>query len=134
VFKDYFGQFISTTSIIMATILVYEDDLHLQELLVQVVRKDFKIFIGQKPHQLKEEVQETGASLILLDNMLEPAEAKEILREYRSEIDSPVPVVLFTASAQGASIAEFIEADDYIAKPFQLLELRAKLRKLTQKK
>ncbi|WP_247236252.1 response regulator transcription factor [Telluribacter sp. SYSU D00476] len=117
----------------MSVILVYEDDLHLQELLVQVVRKEFTVCIGKDPQQMQEEVNEVGPALILLDNMMEADVAKEVLADYRAETPSPIPVVLFTAHANGASIAEYIGADDYIAKPFQLLDLRKKLRELAKK-
>jgi len=66
--------------------------------------------------------------LILLDIMLPGANGLEVLRRLR-EVDADVPVLILTARGEEADkvLGLTLGADDYISKPFNLGELRARI-------
>jgi DNA-binding response OmpR family regulator len=66
--------------------------------------------------------------LILLDIMLPGANGLEVLRRLR-ELDADVPVLILTARGDEADkvLGLTLGADDYISKPFNLGELRARI-------
>jgi two-component system, OmpR family, alkaline phosphatase synthesis response regulator PhoP len=66
--------------------------------------------------------------LILLDIMLPGTNGLEVLRRLR-EIDADVPVLILTARGDEADkvLGLTLGADDYISKPFNLGELRARI-------
>ena len=66
--------------------------------------------------------------LILLDIMLPGTNGLEVLRRLR-EVDADVPVLILTARGEEADkvLGLTLGADDYISKPFNLGELRARI-------
>lgn len=66
--------------------------------------------------------------LVLLDVMLPGMNGFEVLRRLR-ELDAEMPVIVLTARAEDADkvLGLQLGADDYIAKPFNLPELRARI-------
>ena len=67
-------------------------------------------------------------NLILLDIMLPGTHGLEVLRRLR-EVDADVPVLILTARGDEADkvLGLTLGADDYISKPFNLGELRARI-------
>lgn len=72
---------------------------------------------------------ESSYALVVLDLMLPGKNGLEILRELRAR-DTATPVLLLTAKADEADKVVGLElgADDYVTKPFGLLELMARIR------
>lgn len=72
--------------------------------------------------------------LILLDLMLPGLDGLEVCRRLRSE-GCERPVLILTARGQEADIVRGLEAgaDDYLAKPFGLAELRARIHALLRR-
>ena len=71
---------------------------------------------------------------ILLDLSLPELDGLEVLQRLRSD-DSHTPVLVITARGQVTEKVVGLEAgaDDYLAKPFDLLELEARLKVLTRR-
>jgi len=71
---------------------------------------------------------EKAPDLILLDIMLPGVNGLEVLRRLR-EVDADVPVLVLTARVEEADkvLGLTLGADDYISKPFNLGELRARI-------
>lgn len=71
---------------------------------------------------------ERQPDLVLLDVMLPGVNGLEVLRRLR-EVDAEMPVIVLTARGEDADkvLGLQLGADDYIAKPFNLPELRARL-------
>jgi len=67
-------------------------------------------------------------NLVLLDIMLPGANGLEVLRRLR-QVDADVPVLILTARGEEADkvLGLTLGADDYISKPFNLGELRARI-------
>lgn len=76
-------------------------------------------------------VREHGYDVILLDLGLPGLSGLEILRRLRQRGD-PVPVLILTASGDLKDRVQGLNAgaDDYLPKPFELVELEARLRAL----
>ena len=69
-------------------------------------------------------------SLVLLDIMLPSLNGIEVLRRIRRESEVPVIVVTARADTETAVTALDTGADDYIAKPFAIEELLARIRRM----
>jgi DNA-binding response OmpR family regulator len=67
--------------------------------------------------------------LVILDWILPDLDGIEILRRIRSGPFASLPVILLTAKGELTSRLEGLEAgaDDYIAKPFNMKELQARI-------
>ena len=77
------------------------------------------------------EMQQEKADLILLDLMLPGENGLSILRELKTRSDTMgTPVILITAKDGEDDVVQGLElgADDYIAKPFGIMELIARVK------
>ncbi|MGN0185601.1 MAG: response regulator transcription factor [Aristaeellaceae bacterium] len=77
------------------------------------------------------EMQQEKADLILLDLMLPGENGLSILRELKTRRDTMgTPVILITAKDSEDDVVQGLElgADDYIAKPFGIMELIARVK------
>jgi DNA-binding response OmpR family regulator len=109
-------------------ILVVDDDVELCELVAEYLEPD-----GYKVEAVHEGL--TGLTralsgehvLVVLDYMLPGLNGFELLRQIRAQ--SRVPIVMLTARGDATSriVGLQIGADDYLAKPFDPLELVARI-------
>ena len=74
-----------------------------------------------------------GYDLIILDLMMPRKDGLEACQEIRSF--STVPIIMLTARSEGADLLMGFEsgADDYMTKPFNILELKARVRALLRR-
>ncbi|MGX6441690.1 response regulator transcription factor [Neobacillus sp. K501] len=122
-----------------AKILVVEDELPIRKLIVfNLQRSNYKVIEtgnGQEAIQL---VKEQSPSLVILDLMLPDLDGFEICTKLRESYPE-LPIVIVSARGQDMEKIMGLElgADDYIVKPFNPLELvariRSVLRRTTQK-
>jgi len=77
--------------------------------------------------------KENRYDLIILDLMLPELDGLTVCRKIREE--SNVPVVMLTAKSEGRDKLIGFEygADDYISKPFDILELKARIRAILRR-
>ena len=115
-------------------VLVAEDDLTSRILLVSVLRKwGFEPVVAEDGEEALALLEGPGAArLVLLDwsmPRVDGVEACRRLRE-REDPDDPPYVVLLTGRSEKESIVEGLEAgaNDYVTKPYDNEELRARLR------
>ena len=115
-------------------VLVAEDDLTSRTLLVSVLRKwGFEPVVAEDGEEALTLLEGPGAArLVLLDwsmPRVDGVEACRRLRE-REDPDDPPYVVLLTGRSEKESIVEGLEAgaNDYVTKPYDNEELRARLR------
>jgi len=111
-------------------ILVVDDDRQLQENLCTFLSSNgfetVSLFSGQR---VLEAISKERPSAILLDVMLpDGADGFEIVRRIRQRFD--LPVLMLTARGKEIDTVVGLEsgADDYLAKPFRMLELLARIR------
>ena len=114
----------------MPDILIVEDDININNLLCEVLRKAGymceQAFSGTEAKLLLD-IKEKAYTLVLLDLMLPGASGEEVLKEIRKQ--GRLPVIVLTAKD---SIDDKIGvltngADDYITKPFEIREVLARI-------
>jgi DNA-binding response OmpR family regulator len=75
-------------------------------------------------------IRKVHPDLVLLDVWMSGADGREICRELkRDEKTSGIPVIIFSANKDTEQIAKEYDANDFIAKPFQMSELLSKIAK-----
>ncbi len=114
-------------------ILVAEDDPISRHLLEAfLVKWGYEVIVAADGVEARRVLQHDNApNLALLDWMMPGTDGVEICREVRKRAAEPYTyILLVTAKGQKQDILEGLEAgaDDYLAKPFDPQELRARLR------
>ncbi len=113
----------------MTTILLVEDDPALRRALRTMIRsRDLEVAEAGTGEEAVVLASGGAADLIVLDLGLPDVDGLEVLRRIRTF--SGVPVIVLTAHHQQAEKIRALDAgaDDYITKPFDVDELRARVR------
>ena len=111
----------------MAHILAIDDDKAMLALIKNVLKKDGHDVdcISKITADLKERL--TAYDLILLDVMMPDADGYALCREIRDLTDSPILFLTARSLEEDVDFGFSVGADDYIKKPFSILELRARI-------
>ena len=122
-------------------IYLVEDDESIRELVVYTLKSqdlDAKGF--EKPSLFWKELDKELPSLILLDIMLPEEDGISILKKLRARPDTrKLPIIMLTATGSEYDTVLGLDsgADDYIPKPFRMMELisriKARLRRVEDK-
>lgn len=117
------------------TALVVEDDADVGQLLQFILEREGYLVTHLRDGRqaLARIAQGSPTRLVVLDVMLPHASGHELLAALRAHADwKPVPVVMLTAKAQEGDIVKALDAgaNDYMVKPFQPAELKARIRRL----
>ena len=117
------------------TALVVEDDPDIGKLLQWVLQREgFEVTLIADGRLAAERVASAEPTqLVLLDVMLPQVSGYDILATIRQrEAWSGIPVIMLTAKSQEKDIVKALDmgASDYMLKPFQPAELRARVRRL----
>ena len=118
-------------------IYVLEDDESIRELIIYTLN-------GQKmeakgfstPSEFWEAISEKVPSLVLLDIMLPEEDGFSILEKLRAApATKRLPIIMLTAKGSEYDIVRGLDigADDYIPKPFRMLELLSRIRALLRR-
>ncbi len=119
----------------MSRILVVEDSADLADGIAENLRfEGYDVRIAPDGSQGLALAREWPADLVILDLMLPIKDGYEVLRELRSG-GSRVPVIILSARAEEADkIKGFrLDADQYVTKPFGVLELLERVRSLLRR-
>lgn len=110
-------------------IYVVEDDKSIRNLVLYALsEKDYQVRGFEDGLNVVEAVREESVDLLILDIMLPEKDGIEILKEIREF--SNVPVIMLTARTDEFDKVLGLEsgADDYITKPFSILELISRVK------
>ena len=114
----------------MRRVVIADDDPVSREILSSLLVKwHYQVLAAEDGREAMELIRaQTGPVLAVLDWMMPGLEGTEICRRVR-EINKSIYVILLTARSSKERIVEALEAgaDDYLAKPFDKDELRARL-------
>lgn len=117
-------------------ILIVEDDIYLREGLCELLTKEgYEPISAECCAEAKVLFCEVGFELIILDVMLPDGNGLELCSFFRlSDVD--VPILFLTACDEELQIVRGLDAgaDDYVTKPFRLLELLSRIRALLRRK
>lgn len=115
-------------------IYVVEDDMAIRNLVTYAfTEKGYEVKSFEDGHSIVEEIKENPCELLLLDLMLPGKDGISILNEVREFSD--VPVIILTAKTDEFDRVLGLEsgADDYITKPFSILELLSRVKAILRR-
>jgi two-component system, OmpR family, KDP operon response regulator KdpE len=114
---------------VKATILVIEDDAQIRKFLrATFVAEDYRLFEAVTADEGMREAAARLPDLILLDLGLPDKDGLEVLQRVREFSKAPVLVLSARGQEKDKIAALDLGADDYIAKPFAVGELMARVR------
>ncbi len=119
----------------MAKVLVIEDNADLAfGLRTNLEIEGYDVIVAEDGERGLQLARETSPNLIVLDLMLPRVDGYQVLRELRREA-SPIPVLILTARDEEADkvLGLRLGADDYVTKPFGVLELLARVEALLRR-
>jgi len=118
-------------------ILVVEDDRHISELLeFNLLKQGYRVLTAETGTEGLKLALEKTPSLVVLDVMLPQLDGVSVLRKLReSEKTRQTPVLMLTAKTDESDILVGLElgADDYMAKPFSVKEVIARIRAILRR-
>ncbi|MBB6454476.1 DNA-binding response OmpR family regulator [Salirhabdus euzebyi] len=116
-------------------ILVVEDEEPIRKLVIfNLVRSNFEVLEAGDGREALQIIKENTPSLVVLDLMLPDMDGFEICSRIR--VDYPnLPIIIVSAKGQDMEKIMGLElgADDYIVKPFNPLELVARIRSVLRR-
>ena len=115
-------------------LLAVDDEMGVRESLKMVFCKDYRLLEAESVEAAIRKVQEEKPEIVLLDVLMPKTDGIEILRQIKT-INPGCEVIMLTGmnSHQLAAKAMDFGAFDFIAKPFDVVELRKKVNKALEK-
>lgn len=112
-------------------VLVADDEAEVRSVVARALRADGHAVTTAEDLQAARRRVSEGIDLLVLDLRLADGFGLELCRELRAE-GASIPILLLTALSQVALRVEGLDAgaDDFLAKPFAVAELRARVRAL----
>ncbi|MBM3293189.1 MAG: response regulator [Candidatus Aminicenantes bacterium] len=114
-------------------ILVIDDNPEILKLMKLLLQDGFDLDFALSGREGLQILRDRGSDLVLSDIMMPEMDGYALCREIKADESlRHTPVILVTARSGAEMLAEGIEsgADDYIAKPFNAVELKARIRAL----
>ena len=110
-------------------VLVADDEQRITKLVSMALTDEgFRVVTASGGEEALAKAEEVRPDIVLLDIVMPDLDGIEVMRQIREH--RPVPVILLTAKGSAPDKAKGLDlgADDYIAKPFHLDELAARVR------
>lgn len=110
-------------------ILVVDDEPDILEFLAVILDEEGYTVVTTDKSEYVEKLHNGGLpDLILLDIFLSGKDGREIVKHLkRQEETKQIPVIMFSAHPSAGSTARAAGADDFLAKPFDIDDLLAKV-------
>lgn len=112
--------------------MICDDDQGILEMM-EMIMEDYGYDVCTEANsmQLIKTMEREKPDLLLLDIWMPVLSGDQVLKNLRaSSAFQFLPVIMYSASAEGAVIAKKSGSDDYLAKPFDIDVLVQKIRKL----
>jgi DNA-binding response OmpR family regulator len=111
------------------SILVVDDEPMVREVVARYLENDgFRVLEAADGATAIELLESNRLALVVLDIMLPGVDGLAILRQVRSDTDTPVILLTARASEVDRVVGLELGADDYVVKPFSPRELAARVR------
>ena len=121
----------------MALIYIVEDDASIREIeTIALKNSNYMVQAFERASVFYEKMEELLPDLILLDIMLPDEDGYRIVRRLRSNPKTKnIPVMMITAKTTEMDMVKGLDdgADDYIRKPFSVMELLSRVRALLRR-
>jgi len=115
----------------MPKILVVDDDLDIlvvMEILLSM--KGFEVDVTAKWETTFDKIKTFQPDLILLDVLISGNDGRTLCKQLKSQATTKdIPVIMFSAHPSAAATLHEYGANDFIAKPFDVNDLLAKVNK-----
>lgn len=113
----------------MNTILLVEDNPHIMKINAQLLElRGYQVLQAATAAQAREQLRWHPVDLVVLDILLPDGNGLDLCRELKAR--RPVPILFLTALGENQDVVEGLRAggDDYLAKPYDLDVLEARIR------
>ncbi len=121
----------------MSIIYIVEDDPSIREIEMMALKNsNYMVRAFDHASDFYREVEKILPDLVLLDIMLPDEDGYEIVRKLRSSQKTRrIPVIMITAKTAEMDMVKGLDdgADDYIRKPFSVMELLSRIRALLRR-
>ena len=121
----------------MAFIFIVEDDANIREIeTIALKNSNYEVKAFENAKAFYKKLEETIPDLVILDVMLPDESGYKILKNLRmNEKTRKIPVIMVTAKTQELDMIRGFDegADDYIKKPFSVLELISRVKALLRR-
>jgi signal transduction histidine kinase/ligand-binding sensor domain-containing protein/DNA-binding response OmpR family regulator len=117
----------------LPTVLMAEDNADLRAYVRSELADEFRVLVAANGRAALDLARDEIPDLVLSDVMMPEMDGLELCRMLKSDdLTNHVPIILLTARAESDSRKEGLQtgADDYVAKPFDVEELRIRARNL----
>ncbi|WP_223588742.1 response regulator transcription factor [Neobacillus bataviensis] len=118
----------------MAKLLIVDDDTHIRELVLLFLKKEgFELYEASDGCKALSIMEKVKMDLVIIDIMMPNMNGWELCRELREFSD--IPILMLTAKGETAQKVKGFElgADDYLVKPFDPIELVARVKALLKR-
>lgn len=113
-------------------VMVCDDDRGILDLIELIMEEaGFSVISEINSLNAISRIEKEKPDLLILDIWMPVLSGDQVLRSIKNSASIVnLPVIMYSASTEGESIAKVAGADDYIAKPFDLDELMNKVNRL----
>ncbi len=114
-------------------VLLLEDDLALSDILNDyLVHKGYEVSLCTKGEDALEQLVDSVYDFAILDVNTPTMSGLDVLKHIRNDYKSQTPIIIITAYQDTKHLKSAFElgSDDYIKKPFDLVELEQRINKL----
>ncbi|MDN3020246.1 response regulator transcription factor [Paenibacillus sp. BSR1-1] len=118
----------------MAKLLIVDDDSYIRELVLLFLKKEgFELYEASDGRKALNIMEKVKLDLVIIDIMMPNMNGWELCRELREFSD--LPILMLTAKGETAQKVKGFElgADDYLVKPFDPIELVARVKALLKR-
>ncbi|HLO28860.1 MAG TPA: response regulator transcription factor [Anaerolineales bacterium] len=118
----------------MSKILIVDDDPHIRELASLFLRNDgFEVYEASDGADALAKLDHVKVDLFIIDVMMPKMDGWELCRELRAAYD--LPILMLTAKGETSQKLKGFQlgTDDYLVKPFEPLELVARVHALLKR-
>ncbi|MEH7331636.1 response regulator transcription factor [Neobacillus drentensis] len=118
----------------MAKLLIVDDDTYIRELVLLFLKKEgFELYEASDGREALNIMEKVKMDLVIIDIMMPNMNGWELCRELREFSD--IPILMLTAKGEIAQKVKGFElgADDYLVKPFDPIELVARVKALLKR-
>lgn len=117
-------------------LLVVDDDARIRQMLARYFEEEgYRVSAAADGKAMRDALGRASVDLILLDLMLGPGESGlDLARELRARSDIPIIMLTGRDDVVDRIVGLEVGADDYIAKPFHLREVQARIKTVLRRR
>ena len=121
----------------MSLIYIVEDDVNIREIeTIALKNSNYMVLAFETARDFYKKIEEIVPDLVILDVMLPDENGNEIVKKLRkSPATKRLPVIMVTAKTTEMDMIKGLDdgADDYIKKPFSVMELISRVKALLRR-